>query len=98
MARVRASMQELIQRRRPAGFVGRRQELAVFRANFGVPPEDERHRFVFHIHGNGGVGKSRLLRQLEQVARQEHGALTACLDESVHSVPEAMAAISAAGP
>ncbi|QKV98070.1 tetratricopeptide repeat protein [Streptomyces sp. NA02950] len=89
-------MQELIQRRRRAGFVGRRGELDAFRANFGVPPEDERHRFVFHIHGNAGVGKSWLLRQLEQTARQEHGALTACVDESADGVVEAMAALSAA--
>ncbi|TQK45207.1 tetratricopeptide (TPR) repeat protein [Streptomyces sp. SLBN-118] len=87
-------MQELIKRRRRAGFVGRRGELALFRENFDVPVEDERHRFIFHVHGNAGVGKTSLVRELEHAARQRQ-ALTATLDDSVHSVPEAMAAIAA---
>ncbi|WP_328725531.1 tetratricopeptide repeat protein [Streptomyces sp. NBC_00259] len=86
-------MQELIRRRRRAGFVGRRDELAVFRDNFDVPPEDERHRFLFHIHGDAGVGKSSLVQELLQLA-EERSAVTATVDDSVSSVPEAMAAIS----
>ncbi|MGW4565312.1 tetratricopeptide repeat protein [Streptomyces sp. NPDC004561] len=92
MTRGRPSMQELIGRRRRAGFVGRGGERAAFRANLDMPPEDERHRFLFHVHGNSGVGKTFLLRELEQIAR-ERGALTAYMDEGVGSVPEAMAAI-----
>ncbi|MGW0906904.1 tetratricopeptide repeat protein [Streptomyces sp. NPDC002853] len=87
-------MQELIRRRRRAGFVGRRGELDAFRANFDVPPNDDRHRFLFHVHGIGGVGKTSLVREWEQLAR-ERGALTAYVDEAVGSVPEAMAAIAA---
>ncbi|MFE5919595.1 tetratricopeptide repeat protein [Streptomyces sp. NPDC056468] len=86
-------MQELIGRRSRAGFVGRSAERAAFRANLDIPPEDERHRFLFHVHGNAGVGKSFLLRELEQVAR-ERGALTAFVDESAGSVPEALEAMS----
>ncbi len=93
MAQARPSMQELIRQRHRAGFVGRAAERAAFRANFDTPPQDERHRFLFHVHGNAGVGKTFLLRELEQVAR-EHGALTAYVDDSVGSVPEAMAEIS----
>ncbi|MEU5274098.1 tetratricopeptide repeat protein [Streptomyces hygroscopicus] len=95
MGRERPSMQELIQRRGAAGFVGRRRELDAFRENFGLPPEDGRHRFVFHVRGHAGVGKTWLIRRLEQTARQEYGALTARVDETVNSVPETMAAISA---
>ncbi|MEU6374381.1 tetratricopeptide repeat protein [Streptomyces sp. NPDC046909] len=94
MGRARPSMQELIGRRKRAGFVGRRGELDVFRGNFDTAPEDERHSFVFHVHGAAGVGKSSLVRELEAVAVQRN-ALTAGTDESVNSVPEAMAAISA---
>ncbi|MFI5688690.1 tetratricopeptide repeat protein [Streptomyces sp. NPDC051636] len=93
MAQSRWSMQELIRQRRRAGFVGRNDERAVFRSNFDFPPEDERHRFRFHVHGNAGVGKTFLVREWEQIAR-EKGALTAYVDESVSSVPEAMAAVS----
>ncbi|MFE7834705.1 tetratricopeptide repeat protein [Streptomyces sp. NPDC057474] len=94
MAQARLSMQELIGRRKRAGFVGRRNELDLFRGNFDTSPEDERHSFVFHIHGTAGVGKSSLVRELEAVATQRK-ALTACTDEAVNSAPEAMAAISA---
>ncbi|MFF6979711.1 ATP-binding protein [Streptomyces sp. NPDC008343] len=76
MGQARPSMQELIGRRSRAGFVGRSAERAAFRANLDISPEDERHRFLFHVHGNAGVGKSFLLRELEQVAR-DRGALTA---------------------
>lgn len=93
MGPTRPSMQELIGRRRRAGFVGRIGERAAFRANFGLPAEDERHRFLFHVHGDAGVGKTRLVRELEQIAR-EAGALTAYVDESVAGVPEAMTAMT----
>ncbi|MFD8094833.1 tetratricopeptide repeat protein [Streptomyces malaysiensis] len=92
MAAERPTIRELIRQRRR--FVGRRQELAAFRENFAVPPEDASHHFLFHVRGDAGVGKTTLLRQLENTAR-EHRALTAAVDESVHSVPEVMAAISA---
>lgn len=90
----RPSMQELIRRRSRSGFVGRRDELTWFRENFTHTPEDEAHHFLFHIHGNAGVGKTSLVRQLEHTAR-EHQALTAYVDEAVNGVPDAMAAISA---
>ncbi|WP_443053625.1 tetratricopeptide repeat protein [Streptomyces sp. NBC_00285] len=93
MGQMRPSMQELIRQRRRAGFVGRGEERAAFRTNLDLPPEDERHRFLFHVHGNAGVGKTFLVRELDHIAR-EKGALTAHLDENVGSVPEAMAAIS----
>ncbi|MEV7866796.1 tetratricopeptide repeat protein [Streptomyces sp. NPDC088124] len=94
MAQARAhqpSMAELIARRRR--FIGRSAELSAYRDNFGYPPEDERHRYLFHVHGNAGVGKTSLVRELERTAR-ECGALTAYVDESVSSVPEALAAIA----
>ncbi|MFI9172013.1 tetratricopeptide repeat protein [Streptomyces lincolnensis] len=94
MAQARPSMQQLIERRKRAGFVGRRGELDLFRANFDTSPEDDRHSFVFHVHGMAGVGKSSLVRELEAVAVR-HKAITACTDEIVNCVPEAMAAISA---
>ncbi|ORT58685.1 hypothetical protein BKD26_15980 [Streptomyces sp. CB03238] len=87
-------MGELIERRRRAGFVGREREKALFRGNFDTEPDDERHRFVFHVVGNAGVGKTTLVRELQETA-DRLGAVTAYVDEDVNSVPEAMAAISA---
>ncbi|CAL9490123.1 hypothetical protein SUDANB176_03229 [Streptomyces sp. enrichment culture] len=86
-------MQELIQRRRRAGLVARSAERELFRANFDTPPEDERHRFLFHVHGNAGVGKTRLLKEFEHIAR-ERGAVTSYVDESVGGIPEALAVMS----
>lgn len=88
------SVQEILRRRRRRGFLGREAERAAFTENFAVAPEDERHRFLFHIHGDAGVGKTFLLAELEHIAR-EQGALTARVDESADSVPEALAAVCA---
>ncbi|MFI1419578.1 tetratricopeptide repeat protein [Streptomyces sp. NPDC020731] len=85
-------MQQIVQRRRRAGLVARSAERELFRGNFDIPPEDERHRFLFHVHGNAGVGKTFLVREFEQIAR-ERGALTAYVDESAGSVPEALTAV-----
>jgi tetratricopeptide (TPR) repeat protein len=87
-------MQELIRRRRRGAFVGRRTEIAAFRANLTTAPEDESHRFLFHVRGAAGVGKSSLLRQWESAAHEQH-ALTAYVDEGVTGVLDAMAALSA---
>ncbi|MFG2829897.1 tetratricopeptide repeat protein [Streptomyces sp. NPDC048434] len=94
MDRSRLSRQELIRLRRREGFVGRRGEIAAFRDNFARAVEDPAQQFLFHVHGQAGVGKTSLIRQFESAAR-EHGAPAAYVDETVHGVPEAMAAISA---
>ncbi|MER5502998.1 tetratricopeptide repeat protein [Streptomyces sp. NPDC002561] len=86
------SRQELIRRRRRSGFVGRRSEQAAFQEALRQAPE-EAAQFFFHIHGPGGVGKSTLARQLENVAR-ETGAITAYVDESVADPIEAMESVS----
>ncbi|MFI5568397.1 tetratricopeptide repeat protein [Streptomyces sp. NPDC051740] len=92
MVRARLSMQQIVQARRRAGLVARSAEREAFRGNFDLPPEDGRHRFLFHVHGNAGVGKTFLVREFEHMAR-ERGALTAYVDESAGGVPEALAAI-----
>lgn len=94
MVGAQPSMQELIEERRRLSFVGRAAERASFLRNFDVPVRDPGRRFLFHVHGNAGVGKTFLVRELEQLAR-EAGALTAYVDESTGSVPEAMEAVCA---
>ncbi|MFC9179979.1 tetratricopeptide repeat protein [Streptomyces globisporus] len=89
----RLSLQQIVESRRRAAFVGREAELGLFRANFTLPPEDPRHRFVFHVRGNAGVGKTSLLREWGQSA-EEFGALTAAADESADSVPDVLAAFA----
>ncbi|WP_259299906.1 ATP-binding protein, partial [Streptomyces aurantiacus] len=90
----RPSMQALIRRRRQAGFVGRLAELRLFRQNFDVPPEDERHRFLFCVHGPAGVGKTSLVHELRQAAR-DRGALVAYVDEAADTLPQALTEVAA---
>ncbi|MEV1045193.1 tetratricopeptide repeat protein [Streptomyces sp. NPDC049916] len=84
----------MVEGQRRAAFVGREAEIDLFRGNFSIPPEDPRHRFVFHVRGNAGVGKTSLVREWREVAG-ELGALTASADESADSVPDVLAAVAA---
>ena len=52
------SVQDIPMGRRRRGFLGREAERAAFTENFAFAPEDDRHRFPFHIHGDAGVGKT----------------------------------------
>ncbi|MFC7470135.1 ATP-binding protein [Actinomadura keratinilytica] len=89
----RPSLQDLIRRRRQGAFVGREQEIELFARNLDGAPSDPTHRFLFHVYGVGGVGKSTLVREWERLA-VGRGALTAYVDDSVHSVPEVMAVVA----
>ncbi|WP_329231160.1 tetratricopeptide repeat protein [Streptomyces sp. NBC_01460] len=82
------------QRRARTGFVGRRNELAVFRETFARDPEEADFPFLFHVRGNGGVGKSTLVRQWEATAREQASVVTAYVDDDVHDAIEAMEAVS----
>ncbi len=88
------SRRERIRRQRGAAFKGRQNEVAAFRANLALGAQDGAFQFVFHVHGNGGVGKTSLVRRWEEEAHR-HGAVTAYVDDGVHSAAEAMEAISA---
>ncbi|MFI5897221.1 tetratricopeptide repeat protein [Actinoplanes sp. NPDC051513] len=84
------SIQAILRGRRSAGFVGRGGQLAVFRENFGLAAAER--AYIFNVYGEGGVGKSTLLEQWRQIAR-EAGAAEAMVDERVFSAPEAMSAL-----
>jgi tetratricopeptide (TPR) repeat protein len=87
------SLQAIILQRQHAGFVGREAWLALFRDNFALPANDMRHKFLFAIHGDGGVGKTFLIKRMSEVSA-ERGWLTATTDETAYGVVEAMAVIS----
>jgi tetratricopeptide (TPR) repeat protein len=87
------SFQDAVRRRQEAGFVARTGELARFRANLGMSADDLERRFIFCVHGDGGVGKTFLLRRLRGLA-EGLGAATGWVDELVFGVPEAMQAIA----
>ncbi|MFF0851879.1 tetratricopeptide repeat protein, partial [Streptomyces sp. NPDC003280] len=87
------SRQELNRRRRRSGFVGRNGELSTFRENLARDPDDQAFQYLFHVHGIGGVGKTSLVRRWESTAR-ELAAATVYIDDDVHTVMEAMEAVS----
>ncbi|MEM7067064.1 MAG: tetratricopeptide repeat protein [Cyanobacteria bacterium P01_B01_bin.77] len=90
----RPSRQELIRQRQRSSFVGRVEQLEVFKHNLTNLQDSDGfaypEAFLFNIWGQGGVGKSSLLRQFEDIAKQQKH-LVARIDEGVATVPEAMA-------
>ncbi|MFE4873452.1 hypothetical protein [Streptomyces sp. NPDC056682] len=94
MAESRPSRQDLNRRRRQSGFIGRQGELGAFRENLDRDPISEAFQYLFHVHGQAGLGKTSLVRQWETTAR-ERQAVTAYLDDDVHSIIEAMETNSA---
>jgi hypothetical protein len=61
--------------------------------NLTSPVDDERRRFLFNVHGDAGVGKTYLTRQLQHIATAS-GAIVAYVDETVEDVTSAMTVIA----
>lgn len=91
----RLSRQELIRQRQSSSFVGRVEQLEAFKhnlANLSTGSDGIAYptAFLFNIWGQGGVGKSSLLRQFEDIAKQQKH-LVSRIDEGITTAPEAMA-------
>ena len=72
---------------------GREAWLALFRDNLSLPANHVRRKFLFAVHGDGGVGKTFLIRKMDKLS-VECGWLTAVTDETAYDVLEVMASIS----
>jgi len=81
------SRQEILRQKQRQAFVGREDHIKDFRDNLRLPPEEWR---FFNISGQGGVGKSTLVRQFRKIA-EEGKFITAYTNESENSVLEVMA-------
>src|ERR1051326_3168952 len=83
-----------MQRHDQARFSGRGAELALFRENLALSPDDERRKFVFAVHGDGGIGKTSLVARLRQIAREARFVVGA-VDDSVYDIPQTLKALAA---
>jgi tetratricopeptide (TPR) repeat protein len=87
------SLQDILKRRQQEEFVGREEQLAFFSRNLRWEIDDPRRCFVINVFGQGGVGKTWLLRRFQKLA-EEIGAITACADENEEDVSSVMACIA----
>jgi tetratricopeptide (TPR) repeat protein/GTPase SAR1 family protein len=87
------SIRELRERRERSDFVGREEPLQRFRANLELAGDDDRRLLFFNVSGQGGVGKSTLLRQFAEIAgAQDYAAAT--VDEKQSTVLDALVRIN----
>lgn len=75
--------------RRQQEFVGREEELAFFQETLDCAPGEARFRMIINLVGDGGVGKTWLMCQMQQAA-ENIGALTAYSDETQKNLPAVM--------
>ena len=94
MARERKSLRNKLARKKKQDFIGREEQLAMFRANFNENNTDDGSYNIFNIHGQGGVGKTTLSRQYERIAK-ENKAIVAFIDleSDIRNIPNLMAEI-----
>jgi tetratricopeptide (TPR) repeat protein len=87
------SLQDHLRKRRSSTFVGREQQLELFRANLQRAADSEECLFLFSIYGQGGVGKTTLVKKFEELAKQ-HMALIAYANEDIKDVPDLLGAMA----
>ncbi|MDZ8067891.1 MAG: ATP-binding protein [Nostoc sp. DedQUE08] len=87
------SLQDIVKQRQQSNFVGREDQINRFRQNLALPVEDNRHCFLFNVSGQGGVGKTTLLRQFRKIA-DEAKMISAYIDEAEKTIPEVMGRIA----
>jgi len=88
----RPSLQDRIRNRQHNEFVGRDDQVSLFRRNLALPI-DERI-YIFNVFGQGGIGKSTLLRRFREIAGGVN-ALTALTNDDQTDVLAAMEQLAA---
>jgi len=71
-----------ILRRQQETFAGRAAQIERFRDQLSLSPDDPGRLFVLGVAGQGGVGKSTLLRQFIRLAQAEGAAAALSTDEA----------------
>ncbi|WP_228060151.1 tetratricopeptide repeat protein [Plectonema radiosum] len=87
------SLQDIVKQRQQKSFVGREEQINLFRGNLELSLDNDQRRFIFSVFGQGGVGKTTLLGQYRKIAETVK-VVTALTDDEERSVPEAMARLA----
>ena len=95
LSKKRPSRQDILRRQQRSTFVGRIEQLEAFEHNLIHLNQDEDgfvypYSFLFNTWGQGGVGKTTLLRRFEDITKQ-HKGVAALVDEAIGTVPAVMA-------
>ena len=85
------SIQKKIRKIQQSNFIGREDQLSVFGQMLKYDCADEHFKNVIYVRGQGGVGKTCLLNQFDQILKSDHHAKTAYIDEKIPDVVEAVA-------
>ena len=89
----RKSLQEILKQRQQKSFVGREEQINFFRSNLVLSLESDQRRFILSVFGQGGVGKTTLLKQFRKIASENNFATALSNDEET-SVPKVMARLA----
>ena len=89
----RKSLQEILKQRQQKSFVGREEQINFFRSNLALSLESDQRRFILSVFGQGGVGKTTLLKQFRKIASENNFATALSNDEET-SVPKVMARLA----
>ena len=86
------TLQQILKQRQQEEFIGREDQLAIYTRNLALPVEHR--RFIFNVFGQGGVGKTSLLRRFRRLL-EANQSLTAWSDELDPDIPSVMGRIAA---
>lgn len=87
------SLKDILKRRQQSEFIGRETQLDQFRYNLTLSPENSLRHFFFNIYGQGGVGKTFLLKQFQKLS-EEAKAVSAYVNENEVDIPTVMGRIA----
>lgn len=88
-----STLQDILRSRQKDVFIGRVDQINLFANNLELLLEDTRKKFIFNAFGQGGIGKTSLLRQFRQISESK-GYSVAWSDEAEDDTPAAMASIA----
>ncbi|WP_425422019.1 tetratricopeptide repeat protein [Phaeodactylibacter xiamenensis] len=93
MPRKRLTLKDKQKKKQQTSFVGRTEQLTAFQENLNLSAESDAFINIFNIYGQGGVGKTTLLRKYEDSCGRKD-VLTAYTDEGVKDVVDFMASVA----